>query len=431
MFEIRGSLLTRTAVVFSLAATTIVAAALIVINLTVVRPLMEQAAKNKAATIELAAKTYFELPVARRAEFELEMLVDQGLLVSSVKQDMPTATWDAMYFSMLRGALMERLGSEVTFFEDDEHYWVNIPNPINESLELQIGFDSQLPYLTQQIVATVVIVFAGIIVLIASYNNVRRIAYPLERASSATEQFRGTSRFNELPIEGPKEIQILAANLNQMTRDITALLENRTALLAGISHDIRTPLTRMRLALELHKDQLSPELTTRFNHDLAQIDVLVGNALEYARGTQETAERVPFHSFLHALVDGFSENVRIQWEGEEEIELEIAPSAYSRVITNLIENALEYGDDASIEVVVNESAAEVHVRDQGVGIPLETQQKIFEPFFRIDSARGGESLHSGLGLAIVRQLCDIFDWQIELTSEPGNGAVFSVTVNRT
>ena len=430
VFEIRGSLLTRTTVVFAVAASAIVLIALVVINAAVVRPLMAQAAMNKATTIELAAKTYFELPSDRRAEYELQMLVDHGLVVSSVKQDMPLASWDATYFSMLRSALMDRLGSEVSFFESEEHYWVNIPNPVGEALELQIGFTSELPYLTQQIVGIVVLIVTGVIVLIASYNNVRRIARPLERASYATERFRGANDFNELPIEGPQELQTLAANLNRMAHDITELLENRTALLAGISHDIRTPLTRMRLALELHKDRVDPEVSEQLSHDLSQIDVLVDNALEYAQGTQETPERIPLHSFLMSLVDGIGSKMEMRWEGEREVDVEIAPGAFSRVLTNLVENAVEYGKEASLNVVVGTSGIAIHVLDKGRGIPDEYKERVFHPFYRLDEARGGSSAHSGLGLAIVKQLCETFGWEIELNSHEGCGSDFCVRIPR-
>lgn len=430
MIEIRGSLLTRTTLVFSVAAIAIVLVALLVINATVIRPLMGQAATNKANTIELAAKTYFELPVDRRPEFELQMLVDHGIVVSSVMQEMPTANWDATYFSLLRTALMERFGSEVRFFESEEHYWVNVPNPTNELLELQIGFGSELPYLTQQIVGSLVLIVAAVIVLIASYLNVRRIAQPLQKASSATERFRGTNAFNELPIEGPKEIQTLASNLNGMAHDITGLLENRTALLAGISHDIRTPLTRMRLALELNKDDVDPQVLAQMNRDLSQIDVLVNNALEYAEGTQEALETMPLHSFLTALMDGLGSELEIRWQGEKAIELDLAPSAFSRVLTNLVENAIEYGKEAFLSVEVTDSNVLIHVVDRGVGIPADAREKVFRPFFRLDESRSGERVHSGLGLAIVKQLCETFGWRVSLSEYPGGGSDFCISLPR-
>ena len=430
MIEFRGSLLTRTTAVFALAATAIVTFALFSINALIVEPLMLRAANNQAATIELTANTYFELPADRRAEFELQVLVNHDLLVSTIKQDMPPAKGEASYFSLLRNALVDRFGPDVTFYEDEGHYWVNLPNPTGGPLELQIGFSSELPYLTQQIVGFAVVILTAIIVMLASYIAVRRIARPLQRASNATERFRGGTAFELIPIEGPREIRTLTENLNQMYEEITALLENRTALLAGISHDIRTPLTRMRLALEINRDELGDSVADQLSNDLTHMDELVENALEYARGTQETAECVPFHSFFTSLVDGIVADTRIEWEGEREFEVELAPSAFSRVVTNLVLNAVEHAGDASVFVAVNDDCVDIHVRDHGTGIPEEERAKVFRPFYRMDSARGGEFRHSGLGLAIVKQLCDNFGWTVTIGENNGGGTDVCVSVAR-
>lgn len=431
MIEFRGSLLTRTTAVFALAATAILATALVLINVLTVEPLMQRAANNQAAIIELAANTYFELPADRRAEFELKVLVNHDLLVSTIKQDMPPAVWDASYFSLLRDALVDRFGTDVTFYDDAEHYWVNLPNPTGGPLELQIGFSSELPYLTQQIVGFAVVIVAAIIVMLASYIAVRRIARPLQRASSATERFRGRAAFESIPVEGPREIRTLTANLNQMYEEITALLENRTALLAGISHDIRTPLTRMRLALEINREELGDGVADQLANDLSQMDELVENALEYARETQETPERVPFHSYFTSLVDGIVADVKIEWEGERQFQVALAPSAFGRVVTNLVLNAMEHASDVSLRVVVDEARVAIHVRDRGGGIPEAERSRVFRPFYRMDSARGGEYRHSGLGLAIVKQLCDNFGWSVTIDENVGGGTDVCVTIERT
>lgn len=430
MLEFRGSLLTRTTLVFAAATTVILALALILINVLVVAPLTQRAANNQAAMIELAANTYFELPFDRRAEYELQVLVDHGLLISSIKQDMPVASSESNYFLLLQSALNQRLGEQLAFYEGEERFWVDLPNPNEGSLELQIGFSTEQPFLTQQIVAIVVVILAAFIVIVTSFISVRRIARPLQRASQVTEQFRGDSTYEKLPEKGPIELRTLAANLNQMYEEITALIENRTALLAGISHDIRTPLTRMGLALELYRDELKPDTAEQLAHDLAQVDKLVENALEYAHGSREIPESVPFHSFITSLVDGIDAEIPLTWRGEQQFELMLAPIAFSRVISNLVLNAMEHAEEASLKVVVANSNVEIHVCDHGSGIPIDERAKVFRPFYRLDSARGGETSHSGLGLAIVRQLCDTFGWGIEIGDHDGGGADVCVTVER-
>ena len=240
--------------------------------------------------------------------------------------------------------------------------------------------------------------------------------------------FAAPTRLTRWPIEGPKEIRTLATNLNQMAHDISELLENRTALLAGISHDIRTPLTRMRLALELNREVLESKVAAQLSNDLSQMDALVENALEYARGTQEPLETIPFNSFLTSLVDGVAPGTPIEWEGERELDVSIAPSAFSRVITNLVANAVEYAQEVSLLVVVDPVTVAVHVRDCGSGIPIEEREKVFQPFYRMDSSRGGENQHSGLGLAIVKQICDNFGWVLSLHENEGGGSDLCVQI---
>ena len=421
MIEIRGSLLTRTTLVFAVAAITIVVLMLLAINALVVTPLLKQAGAARAASIELAANTYFELPEDRRADFELKLLINQGLLVSPIQQELPQVEIEARYFRLLKEELENQVGQALVFFESEDHFWVNLPSPADANLTLQIGFSSDLPYITQQIVGLVAALLAVIVVVIASYFLVRRIAYPIQQAVSATESFRGTQPFEPLRVEGPQELRSLATALNKMAHNVVELIENRTALLAGISHDLRTPMTRLRLAVELNKERLAEDVVERFNRDLEQLEQLLSNALEYASGTQESVELVPFHSFITSFVDGLDHKIEIAWEGSEQLELEIAPGAFSRVLANLVDNATAYGNTVQIAIENLSDQVSVHVLDDGPGIPEAEREKVFQPFYRLDSARGGTKLHSGLGLAIAKQLCDTYGWQLSIHGRSGRG----------
>ena len=416
---------------FTLGAIALVLMAWLAVNNFVINPLIQQASVARAAAIELAANTYFELPESRRADFELKLLINQGLLVSTVRQELPLANLDAQYFSLLKSELENQFGEELVFLETDDHIWVNLPSPANVDLNLQLGFPSNLPYLTQQIVVLVVVVIAALLGVIASYLLVRRIATPIEKAVVATESFRGTSAFEPLVVEGPKELRSLAEALNQMALNVIELLDNRTALLAGISHDLRTPLTRMRLTVELNSDQLGEETTRRFTRDLEQLEVLLNNALEYAKGTQEQPELLPFHSFLVSLIDGIDSSIEIDWQGDREVELSLAPSAFGRVLANVIENGCTYGKNVSVLVYVGDSSIKIHILDQGPGIAQDEREKVFRPFYRLDSARGGVEFHSGLGLAIVKQLCDTYGWTISIDDRDGGGSDICIQLDMT
>jgi two-component system osmolarity sensor histidine kinase EnvZ len=234
------------------------------------------------------------------------------------------------------------------------------------------------------------------------------------------ESFRGGEDFEPLPERGPRELVSLARNFNTMAREISALLSNRTTLLAGISHDLRTPLTRMRLALELLPDNVDAKLIERFERNLETMDSLIGDALRFARGTSESPQRVTLAPFIEDVVDGYDASIpfKVVTEGSREpIELELAPGALKRVLTNLISNAQQHGDGVQVQL----DGTNVHVIDHGGGIPDEYKEQVFQPFFRLDSSRSSVTGGSGLGLAIVMQLCQAHGWRVRIEDPPGGG----------
>jgi two-component system osmolarity sensor histidine kinase EnvZ len=210
----------------------------------------------------------------------------------------------------------------------------------------------------------------------------------------------------------------LAHNFNTMAQEISALLANRTTLLAGISHDLRTPLTRMRLALTLLPENVDPALIERFERNLESMDELVGDALRFARGAGEAPQEIDIVSFTREIVGQFEHEVSIQVEGEALQRALVAPSAFSRVLINLISNGVKHGG----RVVVTVSRNLVEIADNGPGIPVEYREQVFQPFFRLDMARQSTTGGSGLGLAIVSQLCQVHGWHVSIGDSAHGGA---------
>ena len=411
-----GSLLARTNFVLGWSAVAIAVTAIIAMDVFVISPITERSADDEAGLLVLSAQTWVELPdyTDARPAFELEMMRMHDLIISSDIRDLPLAGPDNDYYALLRTRLTQRLGAPVRLLESDDLLWAEMQLPAGE---LQVGFSPRQRDVQPLYVALIIGVMGAAIVIGTSYFIVRRIARPLEETANAVEAFRGAEGFSPLPEKGPRELVTLAMSFNRMAREISELLSNRTTLLAGISHDLRTPLARMRLALELLPDGVEPKLIQRMENNLERMDELIGDTLRFARGAGEVPQEIMLKPFIESLLD---DDIPIEWRGDESLRVSIAAGAFERVMANLIANAEQHAADARVVVVVGSGVA-IHVVDRGPGIPTEDRNRVFQPFFRLDSSRSQETGGSGLGLAITQQLCQAHGWRVSLREAPGGG----------
>ena len=416
-----GSLLARTNLTLTVSSLLIAVVAIVALNYFVIEPIARQSASDEAALLVLSAQTWVELPPAARPYFELELAQNHDLIVSAQPRDLEPADLEQPYLSLLEESLGDRLGEPVQLLEGDELAWVDIEMGGHE---LQIGFSPGRRDIQPLYVGIIIFGLGAAIVFITSLTIVQRITRPLVQAAERVESFRGGENFETLPEQGPRELVSLARNFNTMAREISALLSNRTTLLAGISHDLRTPLTRMRLALELLPDGVDPQLVQRFERNLAAMDTLIGDALRFARGTGELAQSVPLQSFIEDLAGGFEPPIPVTFCGVEGVTRWLAAGALERVLLNLISNAQHYGSNVRLQV----DDQNIHVIDDGPGIADEFKERVFQPFFRIEDSRSQATGGSGLGLAIVQQLCQAHGWRVRIADAPGGGTDVIVTL---
>ncbi len=409
-----ASLLARTNFTLAVSAILIVLIATTALNYFVIDPIAQRSADDEAALLVLSAQTWVELPPEARPYFELELAENHDLIVTDQVRSMQPAKRDAFYLELLEERLSERLGRTVALGQADELLWVDIDMG---GQALQIGFSAARRDIQPLYVGIVIIVLGAAIVSLASLSIVRRIASPLVAIAQRAETFRGAQDFEPLPEEGPRELASLARNFNTMAREITALISNRTTLLAGISHDLRTPLTRMRLALELLPDDVDQRLVERFERNLTAMDELIGNALKFARGTAETPQLVNLDALVRDVLDGFDQPVRFDSDERGRGSVQLAAGALRRVLQNLVANGIQHGGN----VEVTRSDLEIVVADDGEGIPESARESVFQPFYRLDSSRSVATGGSGLGLAIVRQLCDAHGWRVRIDGGAGGG----------
>jgi two-component system osmolarity sensor histidine kinase EnvZ len=202
-------------------------------------------------------------------------------------------------------------------------------------------------------------------------------------------------------------------------------------MLAGISHDLRSPLARIRLALALLEVQPTPALIARIDRDVEQMNDLIGDVLSLARGL---ASEAPEDIDLGRMVSQIASN---EYEGrvevvvpEQSVRISARPLALHRVLCNLIDNAVRYGEGKPVQVRVTHDSGNVRigVLDCGSGIPEDQLRAVLQPFHRVDESRSPTSGGTGLGLAIVQQLAIANNWQITLENRTAGGLAASITL---
>ena len=248
----------------------------------------------------------------------------------------------------------------------------------------------------------------------------RRLVAPLGRLQEAADRVGQGAAPELLPESGPREVARLARHFNAMAAQVNALLTARTTLLAGISHDIRTPLARMRLAIELLRENPGSAALDRLEADIEEINQLVASLLELARGlNREKPEVVDLQSLLAGLA-GDHPNVSVDCRYDV---LNAPPIALRRALGNLLGNALRYGAGEAIELraEAKDGICRIGVLDRGPGIPAEKMEAVLHPFFRLEPSRSASTGGAGLGLAIVDQLAGLFGWELSLRARPEGG----------
>ena len=211
-----------------------------------------------------------------------------------------------------------------------------------------------------------------------------------------------------------------------MNVQVRELLANRTTLLAGISHDLRTPLTQIQLALAMLPDEGGDaQMMNGILRDLESVNRLIGQALEVSLELdRQEKEPVQIAIVLDHIVESARRgNQVVVWDSEKPCSFVLNALALQRSVSNLLENAVRYGEGkpVKIECDCDNAFLRIRVLDRGPGIPREQRDRVFQPFFRLEQSRGSKTGGSGLGLAIVRQLADTNGWNVTLLERDGGG----------
>jgi signal transduction histidine kinase len=295
-----------------------------------------------------------------------------------------------------------------------------------------VTFDTQVPREATTLPARLLLTLGALlaVVLMLSFIAVRWLSRPLKTLADAANALGKNIRQTPLPEEGPSEVRLAAGAFNTMQSRLVSFIEDRTRILAAMSHDLKTPLTRLRLRAELLEDDDS---RSRFEKDLGEMQAMVTDALEALRGLEAQAKPVPVDvmALLESLQADNEEMGRsVEIEGRSNAPLVCDPAPLRRCVTNLVDNAVIYGQRARILVEDRPEALTLRIRDDGPGIPDDMLERVFDPFFRLEGSRSRETGGTGLGLSIARNIARALGGDLRLRNAPGGGLEARLTVPR-
>lgn len=296
-------------------------------------------------------------------------------------------------------------------------------------LELVIHAPPPFPPLPLRSVWIGLLLFLACIAALAWYVA-RMTTRPLQHLADAADTLDPTNDATPLPEQGSSEVRSAVRAFNRMQQRIQDDLRERTGMLAAIAHDLQTPLTRLRLRLEKVSDE---ELRERLVRDMNAMQQMLQEGLDFARSRDagEPPQRLDLDSLLASICDDAQESgQQAQYGAHQPAEIMARPLALRRALTNLVDNAIKYGDSAEVELAVDARNCTVRIADRGPGIPADMLETVFEPFCRLEQSRSRETGGTGLGLSIARNIVERHGGQLHLANRRGGGLEALVVLPR-
>lgn len=356
------------------------------------------------------------LPLLRRAGYQA--LLQPADQAPAVPEPIPTE------FEALRHTVQEQAGDAVAVqaIQADGRYALRLP--LDTTQALVIAFDEE-PTSSRPSAHQVLLYIAFVTAVVAAVSAwaVNVVTRPLVRLTVAGRALAADiARAEPMDEGGPQEVCDLVAGFNAMQRAVQQQLRERIHILAAVSHDLKTPLTRLKL-----RANALPEgpLRERIEADLDAMDALVNEGLEYARSAQLREPRIPLNltGLLESMVEQAADlgaDCRFT-PTEGALTVNAAPRALTRLVQNLIDNALRYGGSAEVSAQRHEGGVLVQVADRGPGVADADLERMFEPFVRGEASRGRDAGGTGLGLAIARNIAIAHQGRVWLAAREGGG----------
>ena len=241
---------------------------------------------------------------------------------------------------------------------------------------------------------------------------------PIVNLAKAAEKFGKGEFVKEFRPSGAKEIRQAAYEFDRMRKRISIHLNQRSEMLSGISHDLRTPLTRLKLQLAFLNQK---DLSKKMAEDIEEMERMLNDYLEFtSHQRSETTKQINLNQLVNEIIKKY-EGKNIKLESQNQVNINIRSNAVKRCLTNLIDNGLSYGNSVKIILKKTINNVVVFVDDDGPGIPKGEYQNVMKPFYRIDKSRGQNKSGVGLGLSIANDIIRSHGGSILLDKSPLNG----------
>lgn len=271
--------------------------------------------------------------------------------------------------------------------------------------------------------------FLASAVIILSWWAARQLTSPLAKFADAAERFTLDAASPPILEQGPLEVRRAAKALNDMQARLAKLIADRTRMLAAVSHDLRTPITRLRLRAE---DIVDEQLRAQVLRDLGSMQNLVQSALSFLRGQHEQgpAIKTDLPPLVQTACDGFSDmGHSVHYSGVAHLYVNCEPDQLTRAVENLIDNGLKFGNAVEVRVDWRDHAAVIDIQDNGPGIAETEKPRVIEPFYRGDTARNlGDGDSFGLGLSIAHAIVERSGGKLDLLDGASTGLLARITL---
>ena len=389
-----------------------------------VAALSDQSFRVSLSSQPLQAQSGDDDPFAAQAirEFLIDQLslgaTRQPRVTASARGGPPFGPWHGMG----HGPMMHGFGGFAAFRD----LQVSIPLADGPWLSFATALPAGGPAFSAQFVLSMAIM--AMIILAVTVWAVRRVTAPLASLATAAERLGHDVEAPPLPEVGTTETRLAARAFNDMQKRLRNLIDNRTRLLAAISHDLRTPLTLLRLRAETVENAQERD---KMLSTITEMDSMIGATLEFARdqSTSEPRRQTDLTSLLQSVVDDMRDaGVPVRMEPAAPIFYECQPAALRRGIRNLLDNAVKYGKSGSVAIRTTPRTIEIHIDDEGPGIPEAQLLRVLEPFYRVEESRSRETGGVGLGLAITQSIVQGHGGTLTLSNRPTGGLRAGITL---
>ena len=399
-------------------------------------PLGERATEDLSSVIVHAAERWDKLNTDERQYFSQQMLLKHELVLTNTRDDIEPSSSFLPYLYLLENSLNSQYTQPINIKTNidaggEEWFWVDIPT---KNDVVRFGFSRSRIGVNPPAAFFITLIVGALLTIITAIFLTRRLVKPIDRLYKASQLIGKGDWPSQVEEEGPEEFMVLTKQFNKMNLQVQELLSNRTTLLSGIAHDLRTPLTQINLALSMLPNQGGDaKLMTSIQQDLDSINHLISDALDVGLGlTQEVKKSIRVEEEIRSIINAIGSDSTIDFNNlsAHKCLATIHPTAFKRILNNLIGNAIRYGEKKPVQITLSCDDAQivVHVKDNGPGIAEEFREKVFQPFYRLEKSRNSNTGGSGLGLAIVRQLADAHNWTVSLLPRKNGGTKATVVI---